>query len=209
MPAPHIPTVREVLSDLARDNSRPNWERLRPRYEADLKAPALDLLDALAARLSAQGFGPVTTKLFRPYRDVRFSKDKTPYHTHLHMLWSLSEGPNAPGLFYGISPDYVSLGCGAMAFDKEGLTRWRAAVDSDAGALSRLLDGLLGSGHRLGDAHLKRVPAPYPQDHPRADLLRRKGFAVWADLDETTDETALWAAAEELLPVARWIGAHV
>jgi len=140
---------------------------------------------------------------------VRYSKDKTPYHTHLHLLWSLGAGPNAPGLFYGIAPDYVTLGTGVMGFDREGLNAWRAAVDADRGGIRGLVAGLLAEGGTMRAPDLKRVPAPFAQDHPAADLLRYKGVSVWRDLGEDTGEADLWAAARPLLPLARWIADRI
>lgn len=174
-----IPEARAFLRDLAAQNTRDWFGAHKSRYEAKLKAPALLLLDQVAQE---RGPGaPLTSKLFRPHRDVRFSKDKTPYHTHLHMMWTLPGNAGfAPALFFGIAPDYVTAGGGVMAFDKPGLMAWRTGVD---GAFGARLTGLLEQAARNGltpDAPvLKRVPAPYGTDHPRADLLRRKGLALW------------------------------
>ncbi|WP_372573317.1 TIGR02453 family protein [Ruegeria jejuensis] len=177
-----IPDARRFLSELADNNTREWFLDRRPSYEEKLKAPATALLDIIAADL-----GPGTeTKLFRPHRDVRFSKDKTPYHTHLHMLWSLpTDSKPRPALFFGIGLDYVSVGVGVMGFDKTALPVWRAAVDGDLGAdLQAELDRLSSSGMRVGEPELKRVPAPYDKDHSHGALLRRKSLSVWYDLEE-------------------------
>jgi len=96
-----------------------------------------------------------------------------------------------------------------MGFDKDGVTAWRAAVDADAGDLGTLVDGLLESGHSLRAPDLKRVPAPYERDHPRADLLQRKGFVIWRELPDSPDEAALWDAAQPVLAVPRWITTEI
>lgn len=182
-----IPEARAFLAELADNNSRDWFAAAKPRYEAQLRRPAMLLLEQVAQRI-----GPGTgTKLFRPQRDLRFSKDKTPYHTHLHLLWTLpGDARQRPGLFFGIAPDYVSAGGGLMAFDKAVLAGWRAAADGPDGAdIGTLLESYRSRGLRIGAPELKRVPAPHPQDHPRAGLLRRKSLTAWRDAgtDELSD----------------------
>lgn len=178
-----IADARHFLGKLAQNNSRDWFNDHKPDYEAGLKAPALALLDSVAADLHRSIGSPVTAKLWRPHRDVRFSKDKTPYHLHLHMGWSSqTDGGQPLGWFFGISPDYVTAGAGVMGFDKPGLEAWRKAVDGAAGAaLERRITALLAQGMRIDDPELKRVPAPYDKQHPRGGLLRRKGVVLWSD----------------------------
>ncbi len=176
-----ISDSRRFLDRLAQDNTREWFLAHKSAFDCDLKSPALALLDQVGAGLEKLTGRQVNTKLFRPNRDVRFSKDKTPYHLHLHMLWSTPP----TGWFFGIGRDYLSVGAGIMGFDKEGLIRWRQAVDGTHGAeILREIDALMVSGARMDDAELKRVPAPYDKDHPRADLLKRKNCTVWFDFDE-------------------------
>ncbi|WP_299354471.1 TIGR02453 family protein [uncultured Shimia sp.] len=197
-----VPDARRFLGDLSASNNREWFTANKSYYEADLKAPALAFLDVVGARLEKMTGAPVETKLFRPHRDVRFSKDKTPYHTHLHMLWSQG-GLN---WFFGVAPDYISVGAGVFGFDKDALVRWREAADSNGGAIAAMIATLTDNGARLGEPELKRVPAPFDKDHPHGALLRRKGLTLWFD----TDEAALkkggltaWVetAFSELLPV--------
>ena len=169
-----IPDTRAFLADLAQSNTRDWWQAHKQDYDSRLRDPARALLDDLAPRLGAR-----STKLFRPHRDVRFSKDKTPYHTHLHMMWSAGDGP---AWLFGISPGYIRLGVGMMAFDKGTLTAWRAHVDAEGPALAADLAALTDRGYTLDPPELKRVPAPYDKGHPQGDLLRRKSLTVWRDL---------------------------
>jgi len=177
-----ISDSRTFLTTLADNNSKDWFAENKATYETNLKSPALALLDTVAASLEKQTGQVPSTKLFRPHRDVRFSKDKTPYHLHLHMLWSTPP----TGYFFGIGRDYLSVGGGIMGLDKDKLTRWRAAVDSPEGAkIATALDDLQASGARIDMAELKRVPAPFDKDHPRAELLKRKSCTVWFDYDES------------------------
>ena len=179
-----IPDARAFLGELAANNRRDWFAEHKARYESDLKAPALLLLDQVAHDLGRRSEQNLIPKLFRPHRDVRFSKDKTPYHTHLHMLWTIGAGTGQkPGLFLGISPGYVRLGGGIMGFDKPSLAGWRAAVDGPFGdSIQAILDDLASHGLMPEEPELKRVPPPYDKDHRHGGLLRRKGLAVWRDV---------------------------
>lgn len=185
-----VPEARAFLRDLSDNNSRDWFRANKARYDTELKGPATHFLDTVAVDLHRLTGDPVTTKLFRPQRDVRFSKDKTPYHTHLHMLWTTDVQGRAPlGWFLGISPDYITCGAGLMSFDKDTLTHWRAAMNEQEGEkMQALVDGLLASGARIGMPELKRVPPPFDQTHPHGELLRRKGLVVWRDFSEAEIE---------------------
>ncbi len=174
-----IPEARAFLQALAQNNTRDWFLEHKSDYEARLKAPALHLLDEIAARLTRRTGAPVSTKLFRPHRDVRFSKDKTPYHTHLHMLWTARADSGAPTQWYfGISPDYISAGGGVMGFDKTMLSHYRAALAEHGPALLSAVNGLQALGARLSDPELKRPAPPIAPDDPLADLARRKSLRL-------------------------------
>jgi uncharacterized protein (TIGR02453 family) len=176
-----ISEARVFLSDLALHNNRDWFLEHKAQYDSTLKAPATLLLDQIAFDMGRQMGKTLTPKLFRPHRDVRFSKDKTPYHTHLHMMWS--SGRAGPALFLGISPDYVRVGGGLMQFDKTTLPDWRNAVSGAFGTqMQSLLNDLAKQGLTPDAPELMRIPAPYAKDHTQGDLLRRKGLAVWADV---------------------------
>ncbi len=183
-----VPDARAFLEALAANNSREWFQEHKAEYDARLKAPASALLDVLSADLQRQTGRPAKPKLFRPHRDVRFSKDKTPYHLHLHMLWSTPP----TGWFLGISTEYVSVGAGVMAFDKAQLDQWRAAIDGHHGSiLAGEIAALTKAGARIEAPELKRVPAPFDKDHPYSDLLKRKSLTLWRDLDTKELENGL------------------
>ena len=198
-----IPTAQRFYAALDRDNSRDWWQANRGPYDDVLKPGALALLDALAPAVQAQTGHPVTTKLFRPNRDVRFSADKRPYQTHLHMLWHVDAGGRQdPALFFGVDIDRVRVGAGLMGLDKPVLEDWRKRVDRDTDAVLALMDRLEAQGYAFGEPALKRVPAPYPQDHPAGEWLRRKSVTAFRDLAPEPDlETAMKAAFAELDPL--------
>lgn len=181
-----IPEARAFLSELAENNAREWFLANKSRYDTELKTPAKMLMSQIAGDLGTLTGDPVSTKLFRPHRDVRFSKDKTPYHTHLHMLWTTQAGGRQSlGWYVGIAADYVSVGAGLMGMEKDTLTAWRAAMNGTQGAeMAAMLDGLVATGARLSKPELQRVPAPYDKDHAQGDLLRRKSLSLWFDYAE-------------------------
>ena len=180
-----ITDARAFLGELADNNNREWFLEHKPRYDSHLKLPAQLLSESIAADLEKLTGQPAKPKLFRPHRDVRFSKDKPPYHLHLHMLWTSDLGGAQPvGWFFGIGLDYISVGGGLMQFDKSTMTRWREfAAGSSAEVLVTELGELASEGFRISEPELKRIPAPYDKDHPQGDLLRRKSITAWKDFD--------------------------
>lgn len=195
--------ARGYLSALEAENTRDWFHTHKSRYDAVIKRPGQALLETLEPVLADWTGAPVRSKLFRPHRDMRFSDDKTPYHTHLHLLWSCADGR---GWFFGLAPDYATAGAGVMAFDGDQADRFRAAVDDvvEGPALDVAVAGM-----RVDPPALTRVPAPYPADHARAGLLRHKGLVGWRDGIEaelTTDpKAALLAAFDSLRPLQDWL----
>lgn len=163
-----------------RDNNTRDWFRAqKERYETRLKAPALALLEVMRPALKDLTGHDATPKLFRPQRDVRFSKDKTPYKAHLHMLWRLDAGGRQdPALFFGIDPEGASVGIGVLEFGKDVLADWRKMLDLDGPRFAAAIEGAQAQGWRLWEPELKRVPSPFGQDHPQADLLRQKRIVL-------------------------------
>lgn len=201
-----VPEARAFLANLAQNNSREWFQANKEQYDAQLKRPALLLLDQIAADLGKMTGQQVSTKLFRPNRDVRFSKDKTPYHEHLHMLWTTQGVDRQPlGWFFGISPKYISIGAGQMAFEKKAITLWRTTIDGPHGRdFETLIQTLKANGFRIDPPELKRVPSPYAKDHPREALLRRKSLAVWQEFRELPEPThALKTTFKALQPLAK------
>lgn len=199
-----MPDARAFLTDLAAHNSRDWFNANKSDYDSYLKRPGEKLLADVARWYENSHGTSVRTKLFRPHRDVRFSEDKTPYHTHLHMMWSL---PDGRAWMLGISPDYATFGAGIMGFQPEQLDRYRAAVAGPEG--EALAEMIAAHDWRIDPPALKRVPAPYPADHIREELLRHKGLVAWHDDLETalsTDpEGLLRGEFEDRSPLMDWL----
>ena len=103
-----IPEAKIFLRELATNNSRDWFTANKTRYQTQLKAPALLLQEQLSANLTKITGDSVSAKLFRPQRDIRFSKDKTPYHCHLHMLWQI-QGELSSGYSWAFHPIIAAL----------------------------------------------------------------------------------------------------
>jgi uncharacterized protein (TIGR02453 family) len=160
----------QFFQGLKKDNSKAYFEAHRQVYDEGVRQP----MEALLAELE-RDLGPnLTTKIFRLNRDLRFSPDKRPYKEQLGAFMSSA---GASGFYIQISTDgvYVAIGCHEMATDQ--LSRYRDAVaEKDGEKLARIVAALLKGGYEVGEPSFKRVPAGYPADHPRADLLRRNGL---------------------------------
>lgn len=189
---------------LEADNSKTYWADRLPVYEKQVKGPMLALLAALEPE-----FGE--PKLFRPYRDVRFSKDKTPYKTH---IGGLARGGS---LYVQVSAEGLMLAGGYYTMAKDQLERYRAAVvdDGPGRALARVTRALEKAGFELAGERLARAPRGVDPEHPRIDLLRHKGIAAllrfdeqpWLDGPECLDVVA--GGWRQLLPLCRWLDTHV
>jgi uncharacterized protein (TIGR02453 family) len=145
---------------------------------------------------------------FRIQRDTRFAKDKTPYKTNISA--DLAIRPHGDdehehgilGLYFSWGLEGEYLGIGAWHMSPAVLARYRAVLDhAQRGAqIQRLVNELLAQGYSIEAMEkLKRVPPPYPQDHPRAELLKHKGFAVMAQPTENVSGSRLlldWAEAQ-------------
>lgn len=195
----------DFYEGLAADNTKAYWTDHRATYDRDVKAP----MEALLARLEPE-FGPA--KFFRPYRDVRFSKDKTPYKEH---AGAVVHGDATLYVQFGADGLYVAGGYWRVETDQA--LRLRAAIADDVRGpqLVALLDRLVGEGWSIGGERYKRVPKPYDAAHPRADLLHHKSLTAsqplepgeWLHTSECADRVAgLWRA---LLPLAAWLRTRV
>lgn len=170
--------------ELAVEMNREWFAAHKERYEAQWVRPMQALLDDVGRRL-APAYRPLALgapKVMRIHRDVRFSKDKAPYKTHIGAVITVAgkavgEGGNA-ALYVHLGVDEEFVGVGSYMFDAAKLARWRKAVAGKPGAaLAALIAKLRRAGYVVGGHDdYKKVPAGFPPDHPRADLLRMRGL---------------------------------
>lgn len=203
------PTATDWFERLNADNSKSFFLATKPEWEAAIRAPVEELIAE-----AAQQFGG-TVKLFRPYRDVRFSPDKRPIKT------SASGYVNRPGtmgfLYCELSAAGLYAGTGLYDPAKDQLTRLREMIDDDrrGGELEAIVAALAEAGVEVTGERLATAPKGYARDHPRIELLRMKYLVAGARLEPgpaLQDRRALdhafglWRAAE---PLIAWLDAHV
>lgn len=195
-----ITRANAFFEKLRADNTKAFFEPHKATYTAEIKKPAELLADLFAEDLTRHTGKAHTPKVFRIHRDVRFSKDKTPYKTHLHLMWSQPSQSVTPVFFFGASPDYVILGMGVMGLEKDSLTTYRNMIDQRGDDVT---DALTASGAQMSDwgsDPLKRVPKPFDPDHPHAELLKRKSFAITTDLAAGWQDEGLLKTLNQMIP---------
>jgi uncharacterized protein (TIGR02453 family) len=195
--------------ELVQNNTKDWFNPRKAQYNDQIKKPA-ELFGSLLAedfsRISGLTYKP---KVFRIYRDVRFSKDKTPLKAHLHILFSPAGGTAFdPHFFFGSSPDDLRVGYGLMEFKGTDLARYRAMVDKHGDELTDAIEATEMTPSDWGPAPLKRVPTPYDKDHPHADLLKRKGLILSKLLDQNwrTSSKGLIGAVQNAFSKAQPFG---
>ena len=159
----------DFYDDLEVDNTRSFWEKHKPVYTEAVRQPMTALCEALAPEFAPDG---QSAKVFRPYRDVRFAKDKTPYKTHQGAF--VSAGP-ATGWYVEISARGLRVGAGFYEASGERLARIREAMADDKSGpkLQRCCAEPRRTTSRSSE-RLKTSPRGYDADHPRIELLRHK-----------------------------------
>jgi uncharacterized protein (TIGR02453 family) len=196
----------DFYDDLELDNTKSFWQAHKAVYDEAVAAP----MKALTAALEPE-FG--AAKIFRPYRDVRFAKDKSPYKTHQGAY--VATGPST-GYYVQIGAAGVMVGVGFYEASAGRLAVIREAMSDDAhGAqLAGILADLEDSGWTVGGQTLKTAPRGYDVDHPRIALLRHKSLTVGREygFDPVIHSPRLvdrvredWRAAAPLLD---WVAAH-
>jgi uncharacterized protein (TIGR02453 family) len=152
------------------DNSKKYFDAHRETYEKAVKGPMVALVDSLAGEY---GDG----KVFRANRDIRFSKDKSPYKTNI----AATAGMNGHGGYISLDARGLTVAAGRYELTPQQLAKYRkrVATESTGSQLAAIVAKLEKGGYSIGGEALKRVPAGLPQDHPRARLLRHKILYIY------------------------------
>jgi uncharacterized protein (TIGR02453 family) len=201
----------DFYDDLEVDNTRAFWEKHKAVYLESVRAPMTALCAALTPEFAPDG---QTAKVFRPYRDVRFAKDKTPYKTHQGAFVRVGE---STGWYVEVSPRGVRTGAGFYEASGPRLAAFREAVahDTYGPELEGVLDTLRSGGFEVGGDRLKTAPRGYSADHPRIELLRHRSLTAghvigFEPVIHTPELLELvredWRA---LRPLVEWIDRHV
>ena len=179
------PATFRFLKDLAANNNRDWFQANKDRYEEKLREPALRFIRDFAPRLAdiSPHFRADDRKsggsLFRIHRDIRFSKDKSPYKSYTGIQFRHERGKDAhcPGFYLHIQPREVFVGLGIWHPDGDTLGLIRDAIDADPGAWKRAVGSKkFRDNYELGGDSLKRAPKGFDPDHPLIEDLKRKDF---------------------------------
>lgn len=204
------PIVRSWFTGLQADNSKAYFTANRDFFEEAIR----DQMEALLDELSEKFGGDV--KMFRQNRDIRFSRDKSPYKTNTYGV--LYGSPiAAQGLYASISADGLVAGSGYHMMERDQLDRYREAIADEryGPELAKLVSKAQRAGLEIWGQSLATAPRGYPKDHERIELLRRKNLTLGARLkfgrgiaraDGLRFVTQSWRAAA---PVTGWLDEHV
>jgi uncharacterized protein (TIGR02453 family) len=169
----------DFYDDLEVDNTKSFWDANKKVYDEQVRAPMVALTDALA-----QEFGDA--KVFRPYRDVRFAKDKTPYKTHVGIYFRHARSADADtaGLYLHLEPGHVFLGAGIWHPGTPALKRIRDALVARPDGWREAVAAVEPTWKLADGESLKRPPAGYRKDHPLIEDVKRKSFAITSQLTQ-------------------------
>ncbi|HEY7147410.1 MAG TPA: DUF2461 domain-containing protein [Streptosporangiaceae bacterium] len=193
----------EFYEGLEADNTKTYWTANRAAYDKHVLGPLTELLEELAPE-----FGEI--RIFRPYRDLRFSKDKTPYKTHL--------GGEVGDGYIQLSAEGLAAAHGwyEMASDQLGNYRRAVAADLPGEQLSKIIEAIRADDIEVHSREvLKTAPRGYEPDHPRIELLRYKGLWAWKRwpvepwLGSSEAGARITAFLRASRPLADWLSTHV
>jgi len=194
----------EFYEGLEADNSKSYWHAHKREFEDLVRAPMAALVQELEPEFGAG-------KIFRPYRDTRFSADKSPYKTRIYAAF---EG----GGYVQFSADGLGAGQGYWTVAPDQLDRYRRSVAEDrSGAELETVVAALGKRGIEVRAResLKTAPRGYPRDHPRAELLRQKGLVAWREwppgpwLGTRKAKDRVVGFLHDSAPLRAWLDTHV
>ncbi|GAC58006.1 hypothetical protein GOHSU_28_00610 [Gordonia hirsuta DSM 44140 = NBRC 16056] len=199
----------DFYDDLEIDNSKVFWEAHKAQYRSDVREPMTALMDELAGEFGA-------AKIFRPYRDVRFAKDKTPYKTHQGAFVAAAPDAPATGYYAEIAAPGFRVAGGFYQADGPRLAAVRTAIDHPrhGAGLEKILTALTADGWTLDGDRLKTAPRGWSTGHPRIELLRYRsltpirsyGFDPVIHTPELADRIRRdWRG---LRPLVEWISEH-
>lgn len=202
----------EFYDGLTADNSKAYWDDHRKVYDEDVRAPMESLLAELGGEFGT-GFGG--GKVFRPYRDIRFAKDKSPFKTHCGGVIEQARGGGA--YYVEVSSAGLRVGGGCFHLESDQLGRFRQAIDTEVHgtALATIVAKLRQAGWSIAGDTLRTKPRGFADDHPRLDLLRHRSIYAarsWEPDDVLHERACLDRvrhAWRQLRPFNEWARDHV
>jgi len=183
------------LKELSQNNNKVWFDKNRQRYEDEVRTPALNYIESMdqhMAKISPHfivSAKKVGGSLMRVHKDIRFSKDKTPYKTNIgiHFKHARGKDVHAPGFYFHIEPGEVFLGAGIWRPESSTLKNVRTLMDEYPKEWKKLANKLTSKNDfKFGGDSLKRPPKGFDAEHPLIDDLKRKDFIAVSNLKIST-----------------------
>lgn len=218
------PESAAFLSGIGANNEKAWFEANRGLYEAGYVAPATAFVSALGPRLGTVSpevhYEPrINGSVMRINRDVRFSKDKRPYKSHLDMMFWHGDkrGFDQPGFWFRFTPESVYCGVGMHRFDREALARFRESVvhPRSGRALVETVARVRAAGpYEIGERTRSQPPRGFATEPDRADYLLFEGLTASIELPPGAAATAdlvdlAFTHYKAMWPVGEWLMAEV
>ena len=187
------PSLFDFLEDLAANNRRDWFQANKQRYRTDVQDPLLRFVDDFEDRLASISTHMVADarwsggSVFRIYRDVRFSKDKTPYKTNagVHFRHEAGRDVHGPGLYLHLEPGMVFAGAGLWRPNATTAGKIRAAIVENPDRWRQIVsEPDFASTFTLEGESLKRAPRGFDPDHPLIHYLKLKSFVATTSFSE-------------------------
>lgn len=190
----------DFYRDLRVSNTREFWLQNKERYDTQVREPLTRVVAMLEEEFGA-------AKVYRPYRDVRFSKDKTPYKGHQGAYVGLAP---ACGFYVEVNDEEAFAGGGFYRAGPDALARFRAAIDDERSGtqLQGLVEGYREDGWLITGDSLRTSPRGFTKDHPRIELLRYRSLSAMREVTATGEEAfaeqvrGIW---REAAPLVDWL----
>ncbi len=208
--------AQSFLRDLSANNRKDWFDEHKQTYEEVIREPALDLIEEVGAWFEAANLPYVATakkvggSLSRIYRDVRFSKDKSPYHDHVVLYFShrgATEARPMPGIGIRFDGKAIGMGAGIWSAPTPVLNKIRDGIVADPSGWQQVTKGLTLDGERL-----KTAPRGYDKQHPLVDDLRLKNYLAHVPLakkDLGALLEAMQTKGKPLFAYTDWLADHL
>ncbi len=217
-----LPTLK-FLEDLEQHNEKAWFEDHRSNYEEQFLKPAQAFVEKIGKEIHAYNpnflaIPKIDKSIFRIYRDVRFSKNKQPYKTHLGIFFWEGSGKKleSSGLYFHAEPTNIMIALGMHMFSKEQIAKYRQIMSDDKKALElrALFDTIEEKGYRLGGKTYKKVPRGFDKNYAHADLLLYSGVYAFMEEPPTKLDNHDWIKKtihlfKDLLPLHDWLISNI
>lgn len=208
------------LTKLSKNNSKVWFETKREKFSEDFLSPALQFVIEMGERLSTispniNAIPKIDKSIFRLHRDIRFSKDKSPFKTNLGLYFWEGRGKKmeCSGYYFHLEPKMFFVGAGMYMFTKEQLLNYRQIISkpetakSLAGLISKLINK---NNYKLGGKTFKKTPRGFDPDYKYNHLLLHSGLYLsyektsFNDLTKNHPVDFVFKIFKDLHPIHKW-----